>query len=140
MEMLDENLRIASATEPGEFDDTDFELIEQIKTIIKEREKVGCTGCRYCMPCPKGVDIPGNFFYYNLMYMENKSTGRFQFAQNMGLRKEPGFASQCIECGKCEQHCPQHINIREKLKDADRALRPLPYKVGIEVARKVLVK
>ncbi len=140
MEMLDENLRIASCTEPGEFDDADFELIEQIKTIIKEREKVGCTGCRYCMPCPKGVDIPGNFFYYNLMYMENKSTGRFQFAQNMGLRKEPGFASQCIECGKCEQHCPQHINIREKLKDADRALRPLPYKVGIEVARKVLVK
>lgn len=140
MEMLDENLRIASATEPGEFDDADFELVDQIKTIIKEREKVGCTGCRYCMPCPKGVDIPGNFFYYNLMYMENKSTGRFQFAQNMGLRKELGFASQCIECGKCEQHCPQHINIREKLKDADRALRPLPYKVGIEVARKVLVK
>ncbi len=140
MEMLDENLRIASNTEPGEFDNSDFELIDQIKNIIKEREKVGCTGCRYCMPCPKGVDIPGNFFYYNLMYMENKSTGRFQFAQNMGLRKEPGFASQCIECGKCEQHCPQHINIREKLKEADRALRPLPYKVGIEVARKVLVK
>ncbi|MCR5100569.1 MAG: aldo/keto reductase [Butyrivibrio sp.] len=140
MEMLDENIRIASNTEPGTFDDSDFKLVDQIKTIIKEKEKVGCTGCRYCMPCPKGVDIPGNFFYYNLMYMENKSASRFQFAQNMGLRKEPGFASQCIECGKCEQHCPQHINIREKLKEADKALRPLPYKIGIEIARKVLVK
>jgi len=140
MEMLDENIRIASETDPGQFDESDFKLVEQIKTIIKEREKVGCTGCRYCMPCPKGVDIPGNFFYYNLMYMENKHTGRFQFAQNLGLRKEPGFATQCIGCGKCEQHCPQHINIREKLKEADKALRPLTYRVGIEAARKFLIR
>ena len=139
MEMLDENIRIASETTEGIFDDDDFNLVEDIKKIIKEREKVGCTGCRYCMPCPRGVDIPGNFHYYNLMYMEKKSTARFEFAQNMGLRKEPGFASQCIECGKCEQHCPQHINIREKLKEADKDLRPLPYKVGIDIARKVLV-
>ncbi len=140
MEMLDENVRIASNTNAGDFNEDDFTLVEQIKTIIKEREKVGCTGCRYCMPCPKGVDIPGNFHYYNLMYMEKKSAARFEFAQNMGLRKEPGFASQCIGCGKCEQHCPQHISIREKLKEADRDLRPLPYKIGIDIARKVLIK
>ena len=139
MEMLDENIRIASETTEGIFDDDDFNLVEDIKKIIKEREKVGCTGCRYCMPCPRGVDIPGNFHYYNLMYMEKKSAARFEFAQNMGLRKEPGFASQCIECGKCEQHCPQHISIREKLKEADKDLRPLPYKVGIDIARKVLM-
>lgn len=140
MEMLNENIRIASESTPGMFTDDDFKLVESIKTIIKEREKVGCTGCRYCMPCPKGVDIPGIFHHYNLMYMENKFTGRFQFAQSIGLRKNSAFATQCIECGKCEQHCPQHINIREKLKEADKNLRPLPYKVGIEVARKILVK
>ncbi|MCH5193857.1 MAG: 4Fe-4S dicluster domain-containing protein, partial [Oscillospiraceae bacterium] len=100
---------------------------------------VGCTGCRYCMPCPKGVDIPGNFYYYNLMYMEKKTSARFEFAQNMGVRREPGFASQCVGCGKCEQHCPQHINIREKLKEADRELRPLPYKIGINAARKFML-
>ena len=114
--------------------------MEQIKQIIREREKVGCTGCRYCMPCPKGVDIPGNFYYYNLKYMERSSRARFEFAQNMGLRKEPGFASQCVGCGKCEQHCPQHIDIREKLKQADRELRPLPYKIGINVARKFIIR
>jgi predicted aldo/keto reductase-like oxidoreductase len=140
MEMLDENIRIASESTPGMFNEDDFKLVESIKTIIKERERVGCTGCRYCMPCPKGVDIPGIFHHYNLMYMENKFTGRFQFAQSIGLRKNSAFATQCIECGKCEQHCPQHINIREKLKEADKNLRPLPYKVGIEVARKILVK
>ena len=92
------------------------------------------------MPCPKGVDIPGNFYYYNLMYMEKKTSARVEFAQNMGLRKEPGFASQCIGCGKCEKHCPQHINIREKLKEADRDLRPLPYKIGISAARKIMIR
>ena len=140
VEMLEENVRIASDATPGHFEQRDFELVDKIKTILKEQERVGCTGCRYCMPCPKGVDIPGNFLYYNLMYMEKKSSARFEFAQNMGVRKEPGFASQCIQCGKCEMHCPQHINIRERLKEADKALRPLPYKVGIEIARKVLLK
>ena len=138
--MVRENCRIASEAEPGHLTREDLEVVEKIKGIIREREKVGCTGCRYCMPCPKGVDIPGTFYYYNLMYIEKKSSARFDFAQNMGLRKEPGFASQCIGCGKCEQHCPQHINIREKLKEADRALRPLPYKIGINIARKIIIR
>lgn len=139
-DMINENIRIASEADPGHFTKEDMEIVEQIKQIIREREKVGCTGCRYCMPCPKGVDIPGNFYYYNLMYMEKKGPSRFEFAQNMGMRREPGFASQCIGCGKCEKHCPQHINIREKLKEADRELRPLPYKVGINMARKIIVR
>ena len=139
-EMVRENIRIASEAEPGHLTKEDLQIVEQIKRILREREKVGCTGCRYCMPCPKGVDIPGNFYYYNLMYMEKKSSARFEFARNMGLRKEPGFASQCVGCGKCEKHCPQHISIREKLKEADQALRPLPYKIGIQAARRFLIR
>ena len=139
-DMINENIRVASESDPGHFTEEDRKIVEQIKQVIREREKVGCTGCRYCMPCPKGVDIPGNFYYYNLMYMEKKSSARFEFVQNMGLRKEPGFASQCIGCGKCEQHCPQHINIREKLKEADHDLRPLPYKIGINAARKFIIR
>ena len=138
MEMLEENLRAASDAVPNGLPEEALELVERIKKIIREREKVGCTGCRYCMPCPKGVDIPGNFHYYNLMYLEKKASARFEFAQVMGLRGEPGFASQCVECGKCEQHCPQHLPIREKLKEADKALRPLPYKIGIGVARRLM--
>ena len=139
-DMVNENIRIASEAEPGHLTEEDMQIVEQIKKIIREREKVGCTGCRYCMPCPKGVDIPGNFYYYNLMYMEKKSAARFEFAQNMGMRKEPGFASQCVGCGKCEQHCPQHISIREKLKEADRELRPFFYKVGTNIARKFILR
>lgn len=137
-EMVSENIRIASDAEPGHLTEEDMEIVAQIRQIIRQREKVGCTGCRYCMPCPKGVDIPGNFHYYNLMYMEKKSSARKEYARNMGLRKEPGFATQCVGCGLCEKHCPQHLPIRQKLKEADRDLRPLPYKIGIQIARKIM--
>ena len=140
MEMVEENIRTASSAGVGQFTAEDHATIDALRTIIREKERVGCTGCRYCMPCPKGVDIPGNFHYYNLMYMEKKQSARFEFAQVMGMRKEPGFATQCIGCGKCEKHCPQHLNIREKLKEADKALRPLPYKLGIEIARSFLLR
>ena len=139
-EMVEENTRLASQAEAGELTQEELAVIEQIRQIIREREKVGCTGCRYCMPCPCGVDIPGNFYYYNLMYMEKKTSARFEFAQNMGMRKKPGFASQCIGCGKCEKHCPQHLEIRSQLKEADRALRPLFYRIGIWAARKIMLR
>ena len=138
-EMVAENIRIASDMTVDQFTEADFETIEEIKKAIRKKEKVGCTGCRYCMPCPKGVDIPGIFHYYNLSSIEKKSTTRMEFARNMGLRKDSCMASQCIKCGKCEKHCPQHIAIREKLQEADKVLRPAPYKVGIEVARKIMV-
>ena len=135
LEMVEENCRVASEAEAGHLTREDFSTLEEVKKEIRAREKVGCTGCRYCMPCPKGVDIPGIFRCYNAMYTESKSLGRFQFAQTVGLTREPAFASQCVKCGKCEKHCPQNIPIREKLVEADRALRPLPYKIGINFAR-----
>ena len=135
LEMVEENCRVASDAETGHLTDEDFRTLEMVKKEIRAKEKVGCTGCRYCMPCPKGVDIPGIFRCYNFMYTESKSLGRFQFAQTVGLTREPAFASQCVKCGKCEKHCPQNIPIREKLVEADRALRPLPYKIGINFAR-----
>ncbi len=138
-EMVEENIRIASDAEPGSFTEADRNLVERVKTIIREKEKVGCTGCRYCMPCPQGVDIPGTFYNWNLMYIEGKKNPvRFEYARNIGMRKETAFPSQCIGCGKCEQHCPQHIRIRDMLKKADRDLRPLPYKIGIAAARKFM--
>ena len=137
-EMVSENVRIASEAEPGHFKDADRELTEKVKEIIKEKEKVGCTGCRYCMPCPKGVDIPAIFLYYNLMYLDKKKPVRYEFMRNFGLKKDAGFASRCIGCGACEKHCPQRIPIREMLKEADRDLQPLPYRIALKAARKFM--
>ena len=137
-EMVEENIRIAGDAQPGHLTEEDHLIVSKVRDTIRELEKVGCTGCRYCMPCPKGVDIPGIFHYYNLLYLEKKRSVRFEFARNVGMRKEPGFAGQCIGCGKCEQHCPQGIEIRKMLKEADKDLRPLTYKIGLGIARKVM--
>ena len=138
--MVEENCRIASDAEPGHLKEEDFALIEKVKGMINEKIKVPCTGCAYCMPCPQGVDIPGAFRAYNEMYMENKMAGRFEYAQVVGLRKKKAFPSQCVGCGKCESHCPQHISIIAELKNADKALRPFIFRVGTEIARKFVMK
>jgi predicted aldo/keto reductase-like oxidoreductase len=74
------------------------------------------------------------------MFTESKQAGRFQFAQTVGLTKEPAFATQCVQCGKCERHCPQNIPIRKMLVEADKALRPLPYKIGINLVRRFMFR
>ena len=138
LEMIEENCRIADEVQAGALTQEDFALLERVKTAIQQRVKAPCTGCGYCMPCPRGVDIPGAFRCYNEMFTEHKRTGRREYWQVVGLRKEPAFATQCVGCGKCESHCPQHLPIRALLKEADRALRPPHYRVAGWVARKFL--
>ena len=140
IEMVEENVRIASEATAGAFTDDDRAFLRQILGIIRAKEKVGCTGCRYCMPCPKGVDIPGIFASYNTMYTESKVSGWAQYFQAVALAGEPSFASQCVKCGKCEQHCPQSIPTREKLPEAERALLPWYIKPLVKLGRKFLLR
>ena len=118
MEMLEENLRIADETQIGAFTESDFELIDLVKAEIESTVKVGCTGCGYCMPCPKGVDIPETFRCYNNYYAEGKRVAIKEYMQCTLFRKNQSNASNCVECGLCEKHCPQHIEIRKELKNA----------------------
>lgn len=138
LEMLEENCRIACQAEVHSFTAREFAVLDSVKADIEQKVKAPCTGCGYCMPCPKGVDIPGTFRCYNAMYTENRWTGRREYWQVVSLRREPAFATQCVECGLCEQHCPQHLPIRSLLKQANRELRPWPYRAASWVARKYL--
>lgn len=139
IEMIEENCRIASEAQAGSFTDEERQFLSGIKQIIIDTTKVNCSGCRYCMPCPKGVNIPGIFSCYNHMYSESKSSGRLEYFQTIALRTEPCDASLCIKCGKCEKHCPQNIPIREKLVEADKALNPPFVKLYNKVAKRVMV-
>ena len=138
--MIAENIRAASRMRPGMLTEEDQAFLGQICDIIRERTKVGCTGCRYCQPCPKGVDIPTLFRCYNAMYAENKATGRKEFMQTVALRREPAFATQCVRCGKCEKVCPQGLKVMDLIQEADRAVRPLPLRIGYAAARKFMFR
>ena len=135
LSMVEENCAIASDTKENSFTGEDFALIEQIKEEIKKKTKVGCTACGYCMPCPKGIDIPTAFRCYNQMYTENKHSGRFEYLQCLAYNKDRADIKECVECGKCESHCPQHIAIRKELKEARKALLPVHYRIMTNVMR-----
>ena len=130
MKMLEENIRTACHGVPGVLREQDLQMLGDVAGIINAKMKVGCTGCRYCMPCPQGVDIPGTFSAYNRCYSEGKSAGRYEYMMTTALRKEPSSASQCVECGKCERHCPQHISIRQELKSARKVLETPVYAIA----------
>lgn len=120
MDMVLENIRIASETEENSLTESDRATYQEIKKAIEQKIKVGCTGCAYCMPCPRGVDIPGCFRTYNGSYTDNYLVGLKEYFMCTTMKKEQARASLCVECGKCEQHCPQNIAIRKELKNVKR--------------------
>ncbi len=134
--MVEENLKTAQTAHPGCMTDSDKELVARVCEEIRRSVKVGCTGCGYCMPCPMGVDIPGTFRCYNAMYSEKKSSGRMDYLQCTAMRRNTASASQCVQCGKCEQHCPQHIQIRNELKNAAGELETPVYKIAKWIIRR----
>lgn len=130
IEMIKENIKTAEKAVCGHFSAEDEALVGRVKEEIQKSVKVACTGCGYCMPCPKGVDIPVTFRCYNEMYSESKSGARKEYLQCTAFRKNQSSASMCIGCGKCETHCPQQIEIRKELKRAVKELETLPYKAA----------
>ena len=119
MDQVEENLRSVETAKPNSLDEADLSLIEQVKTIYNSLTKIDCTACGYCQPCPSGVEIPRNFSLYNEAHTYNDfSASRFAYRQ---FFQENSRASACTECGQCEDLCPQHLNIREHLKEVDTA-------------------
>ena len=128
--MVLENVASASQSFVGEFGPEEEALLAEVVKAINGKMKVGCTGCGYCMPCPKGVDIPGTFAAYNRYYGESKVNGLREYLMCTTLRKNSAAASQCIGCGKCEKHCPQSIQIRDMLQAAKKDLEGPAYKIA----------
>lgn len=134
---VEENVRIASEAEAGCMTRHDMEVIEQVKGEINRYMKVPCTGCGYCMPCPSGVDIPGCFSAYNTRYTDNWYHGMKAYVMCLTLRTNPSNASKCIKCGKCEQHCPQNISIRQELEQVKKHMETPVYKAAKVIAGRI---
>ena len=105
IEMVRENTTFADKAKVEEFTNEEQELLKEVVKSINEKMKVPCTGCRYCMPCPRKVDIPGTFSAYNKCYTDSKFVALKEYLMCIALRKDATSASNCIECGKCETHC-----------------------------------
>lgn len=134
-EMVEDNIKNACESSVGELTEADETMLKNVAKAINSKMKVGCTGCGYCMPCPKMVDIPGTFAAYNRRYSEGKFWALKEYFMCTTLRKEATCASNCIECGKCEQHCPQGIEIRKELKNAEKELEVPIYKIARKIAK-----
>ena len=138
LEMVQENVKNAATSQVGEFTEKEEALLKGVVQAINERMKVGCTGCGYCMPCPKNVDIPGTFSAYNKIYIDGKWEALFEYMLCTVVRKDTTSASNCIGCGKCEKHCPQHIEIRKELSNARKELEGPIYKLAQKVVPKFM--
>ncbi|MBE6016107.1 MAG: aldo/keto reductase [Lachnospiraceae bacterium] len=134
---INENCRIASQAQAGELTDRDQEVFRRVIAKINNNMKVGCTGCGYCQPCPQGVAIPTIFSLYNESFGEQGYIRALaDYAMCTALRKKSSNAGMCTGCGKCEQHCPQGLHIRDELKNAAKRFETPLYKVGSKVLLK----
>ena len=117
MDNVTENLKTASVAAPNSLTEEELEVLDEVKKVFKDRIKVNCTACEYCMPCPAGVNIPKNFSCYNeySLFVTPETEQELKKVYNSVGSQER--ADKCVECGKCESHCPQAIKIREELKN-----------------------
>jgi predicted aldo/keto reductase-like oxidoreductase len=112
-----ENAAVASAARPNTLTKGERDLYDEARTLYKERERVPCTGCGYCQPCPAGVNIPEVFQMYNAasMFDTRKGTGGWY---KFSLVAEGHSAAACVRCGECDPKCPQGIAIPDRLEEA----------------------
>ncbi len=130
VDMVKENVRAASSSAADELGSEEAELYAKVIQEINAKTKVNCTGCRYCMPCPKNVDIPGAFSAYNHVYSDGFFTGLSEYFMCTAMRRDSSAASNCVSCGRCEKRCPQHIQIRRELKSVKKKLENPLYKIA----------
>ncbi len=111
MEQVEDNLKTFENFEP--LSEAERQVVENVAETLHGRVQNGCTACRYCMPCPAGVNIPGCFHIWNTYHIyENAQEAERRWKNEL---PEAEKAKNCIKCGKCEQVCPQKLSIREDL-------------------------
>lgn len=118
---ISENIDTASEGESNSLSDYEVNVINTVKDIYKSRIKVNCTNCKYCMPCPFGVDIPSCFRMLNEASMFENIEGYKKMYE--GSLKMENRADVCKKCGKCEKACPQHIEIRKMLDEVKETFK-----------------
>jgi predicted aldo/keto reductase-like oxidoreductase len=116
MDQVKENVKSADRSGPGVLTSNELQIINEVASKYKEFGFIGCTGCRYCMPCPEGVDIPEIIALYNEYYVKDMDDA-IKKKYRKHIRPE-NQAKKCARCGKCEELCPQKLAIRDVINRA----------------------
>ena len=134
MEHLEDNLKTFRGFHP--MTEEELEFMNEQAVLYSEFPMINCTGCKYCMPCPYGINIPEIFAYYNKCVTEEKYPQSMEQKDYKKLRNEylrnydkavPTLrqADHCIGCNQCAPHCPQSIRIPSELQRIDRYVESL---------------
>lgn len=137
---IKENIKIASNATPNGMSKEELTIINRARDKYLDIMQVGCTGCAYCMPCPAGINIPACFKGLNNYYMFSKGRAKFDHMLQ-SIKTDDGkshWSSACIDCGKCEEACPQNLEIRKDLKKVQKDLETPFIRAVASVARSMV--
>ena len=133
LQMLNENCDSADRSGVNSLHEEDLSIIDDIIKIYRKKILVPCTSCKYCLPCPSGVNIPQNFAILNNVALEKSNVRKWlnkreykkmvNSPKELNQTKSNGNASLCINCGICLEKCPQEINIPDELKNVHLILK-----------------
>jgi predicted aldo/keto reductase-like oxidoreductase len=117
MDQVKDNLHIFEHSSANVMSEQDMDFIHKIQAAYESKKVIGCTGCKYCIPCPQGINIPGVFNFYNNYIYLNKPAGDKLFYQGNIVGGD-----KCVSCNNCKEHCPQRLEIPELLKEIHKEL------------------
>ena len=142
IDQIDENIRIADNTTPMSMSFEELETVELVKRVMRNSLKINCSTCGYCIPCPRGVNIPECLKVYNEKYLfEHKGffneslIDYFQFFG--GLMGKESYAGLCNGCGKCLRKCPQKLDIVSELKKVKKEFEFPGFKFAVFFIKKI---
>lgn len=134
---IEENIKAASDALPNSLSLEEKEMLEKVKEEFKNKIKVECTNCAYCMPCPKGVDIPTCFSSYNDKSMFGGFKPQIMY---VNATEDKSAAYKCTQCGICEKKCPQEIAIIEELKNVSKSMDKWYYRLLGKIVKLILYR
>ena len=144
LDQMKENMAIAERVEIDSLSDDELDVLDKAQGIFNSMMKINCTGCGYCLPCPKGVNIPDCFNVYNEKYLFNKKAfGVLPHAMVNyymvvgGITNKQASAGLCNHCGRCKRLCPQSIDIPNELDRVKSEFELLGFNYQIKFVKNV---
>ena len=144
LDQMKENMAIAERVKIGSLSDDELDVLDKAQGIFNSMMKINCTGCGYCLPCPKGVNIPDCFNVYNEKYLFNKKAfGVLPHAMVNyymvvgGITNKQASAGLCNHCGRCKRLCPQSLDIPNELDRVKSEFELLGFNYQIKFVKNV---